>query len=376
MPFLSYSEQTGLIVKSKADILEDLKSICKTAYGNNFVVVEGTEMYTFLDTLASALAENGAASKAVYDAFSFMGASGAPLDVLCSLAGIVRKEGESDNALRARYYKFLYTTSVGTEQGLSAQLLKQTITKTSEQSGITSYEVVALVDEVSITNNDQATPVNFVGTGDLPGHSIAVVCRKGDAFFEKTSDTVALQDVTYYVKYNQLHYIKAIKSPGDTLTDNVYYVENDNIDDLCKQLSNIVLEYKSLGCGVLKDTSAQVNYAYFQANEYDIDIQLTITFASNVTSESEQTAVKDRITHNVIDYINSLAISESVLYSGIMGCVYNAYTQLGYTSYAFECSVIKYKQPSDLTYNNTLAAGGSINVIKSKFAVCSSVTYA
>lgn len=316
MGFLTYNEQTGLVVKTKAQIQEDLTNLLKQAYGQNLVISEGTELYAFVDVISAALTENGNAAKAVYDAFGFITASGTPLEVLCSTAGITRKtlpDGtlESDNALRARYYKFLYSSSVNTTQGLEARLLAYTYTL--DVNGVST--VYYPVNEVTILNNDTSSIQTISGI-QMVAHSIFVVVNIDPAFEEACG-----------------------KQWGNSIKTTVF-----------TDLDNIVLDYKSLGCGITvlsnPDIPPVVNYVHesvqnvlFANKNPDVDNTLKLSASTEVSNDPQRkNAITEQVLNNVIDYINSLKMGEDVLKSGIAACVYKAYTDLGYTDYAFSIS--------------------------------------
>lgn len=312
MGFLTYNEQTGLVVKTKAQIQEDLINLLKQAYGQNLVISEGTELYAFVDVISAALTENGNAAKAVYDAFGFITASGTPLEVLCSTAGITRKtlpDGtlESDNALRARYYKFLYSTSVNTTQGLEARLLAYTYTL--DVNGVST--VYYPVNEVTILNNtngqpEQEQPPTVISGITMNPHSIFVVVNIDPAFEEACGEQW-----------------------GNSIKTTVF-----------TDLDNIVLNYKSLGCGitVLSNPKPVVSYVYESvANQmFPSNQSLVLDVSSDIEGDNERKyAIINQVQSNLIDYINSLKMGEDILKSGVAACVYKAYTDLGYTDYAF-----------------------------------------
>ena len=309
MAFVEFNSNTGLIVKTKATILNELKEIFKMAYGSSFVITEGTELYTLLDMLSSQLAETGSAAKAVYDAFSFVTATGTPLDVLCSLAGIARKENESDNALRARYYKFLYTKSVGTVEGLESKLLEHTIAISEDNK----TAIIAAVDEVRIVNNTQSEAVDFLGTKDLPAHSIAVVCKHTNKFPTKQTDSIQ------YTKFRS-------------------------------ELSDIVQNYKSLGCGVYVEEDDSVGYNYVKANPVNAAISMSIVInPAAELDDSRKNSISFYIKKNVLDYVNSRKIGEDLLFSGFSSCVYKAYVDIGYDDYTFELAGVSINDKSIAT---------------------------
>jgi hypothetical protein len=308
MGFLTYNEQTGLVVKTKAQIQEDLTNLLKQAYGQNLVISEGTELYAFVDVISAALTENGNAAKAVYDAFGFITASGTPLEVLCSTAGITRKtlpDGtlESDNALRARYYKFLYSSSVNTTQGLEARLLAYTYTL--DVNGVST--VYYPVNEVTILNNDTSSIQTISGI-QMVAHSIFVVVNIDPAFEEACGEQW-----------------------GNSIKTTVF-----------TDLDNIVLNYKSLGCAITVLSNPEpepvVSYVYESvANQmFPSNQSLVLDVSSDIEGDNERKyAIINQVQSNLIDYINSLKMGEDILKSGVAACVYKAYTDLGYTDYAF-----------------------------------------
>lgn len=89
--WVKFDEETGLKVSTQSEIFEDLKSILKSSFGADFVIQEGSDMFSFLDSLATSLANSGGSYKKIYDAIDFISASGITLDNAVSLAGIVRK---------------------------------------------------------------------------------------------------------------------------------------------------------------------------------------------------------------------------------------------------------------------------------------------
>jgi uncharacterized phage protein gp47/JayE len=89
--WVKFDETTGLKVSTQSKIMEDLKLILKSSFGNDFVIQEGSEMFTFLDLLASSLSKSASEYKKIYDSIGFVNATGVTLDNAVSLAGIVRE---------------------------------------------------------------------------------------------------------------------------------------------------------------------------------------------------------------------------------------------------------------------------------------------
>lgn len=292
--FLSYDPNTGLKVKTKAEIMSDLINMCKAAYGDSYVVDEGTEMYTFLDILASGITDVGNSALDVYNAFSFIYATGAPLDALVSLAGVTRNDGETDSQLRARYYRFLYSKSVGTVEGLEAKLLDYSSTVTNEDGSNTT---VNPIKDVKVYENATGTPVTDNSIATYPGG-------------------------TYTVDAHSILVILKIKD-GYTLTD------SDKVN-----INNIILDYKSLGCGVTVNASDNSEY-FATTNDCNLSLTINIYFFDSADKNDYGTSVQKYIEENIRNYISNLKLGEDIQYSGIMSCIYQAYSQLGVNDYIF-----------------------------------------
>lgn len=89
---LTFDNDAGLSAGSQADILSDLCKISNASFGTDFNAGEqGTEWYSFLQSLSAALADFGGAAMQMYNNISVNNATGITLDTICSLNGIQRK---------------------------------------------------------------------------------------------------------------------------------------------------------------------------------------------------------------------------------------------------------------------------------------------
>lgn len=89
--FVKFDEKTGLSVNTQSKIFEDLKLMLQSSFGTDFVIQDGSEMFTFLDLLATSLAHSAGEYKKIYDSLGFINATGVTLDNAVSLAGITRE---------------------------------------------------------------------------------------------------------------------------------------------------------------------------------------------------------------------------------------------------------------------------------------------
>ena len=327
LSFISYNPNTGLVVKTKAEIMDTLLNIAQQAYGGSYTVDKGTEMYNFLDIIASAITDAGNACQDVYNAFSFITAEGAPLDSLVSLAGISRIEGESDTQLRARYYRFLYTQSSGTMEGLTARIIESTTTQTDVEAHY--------IQDVRIYENYGTTTVQDYsiawspnGVYSIEDHSILVVIKLREDYI----------DAGYFTQESSEPYTQSI-------------VQED-----AQALNEIIENYKSLGCGLIENNTrvdADTTYYFAIALNSELTITINIYFPDRTNYVNYHAAVENYIKTSVQSYINGLQLGEDILYSGIMACVYQAYNELSVNDYIFTVG-----NGSDQQQNNDIVVTG------------------
>ena len=308
--FISYDPNTGLIVKTKAEIMASLIEITQQAYGGSYTVDEGTEMYNLLDIIASSITDAGNACQLVYDAFSFITAQGAPLDALVSLAGVTRIPGETDAQLRARYYKFLYTQSTGTVEGLEARVYELQTTQTDVESNfIQNVRVYENYTNTAVTDANIAWSPNGIYT--VGAHSILVVVQLRDDYIEAG------------------HF--EVSGSGTSQTQTI--VQED-----ATALNNVIENYKSLGCGITLNNmrvGEDTPYYFAIAMNSQLKVTINIYFPNRTDYVNYHAAVENYIKTYVSEYLNGLNIGEDILYSGIMSCVYKAYDALSADDFIF-----------------------------------------
>ena len=308
--FISYDPNTGLIVKTKAEIMASLIEITQQAYGGSYTVDEGTEMYNLLDIIASSITDAGNACQLVYDAFSFITAQGAPLDALVSLAGVTRIPGETDAQLRARYYKFLYTQSTGTVEGLEARVYELQTTQTDVESNfIQNVRVYENYTNTAVTDANIAWSPNGIYT--VGAHSILVVVQLRDDYIEAG------------------HF--EVSGSGTSQTQTI--VQED-----ATALNNVIENYKSLGCGITLNNMREnedIPYYFAVAMNSQLKVTINIYFPNSTDYVNYHAAVENYIKTYVSEYLNGLNIGEDILYSGIMSCIYKAYNSLSADDFIF-----------------------------------------
>lgn len=364
---LKYDAITGLKVGTKAEIQQDLQNIWKTAYGNDVVIDQGTETYSFIDLLSSLLTDMGNAAKEMYDSLSFATAGtyrddttlqGAPLDMLCSLVGISRKQGESDTELRHRYYAYLYQQSVGTSEGLRAQMLKIQLSDFNN----TKFNI----KDAYIYNNGTgenktitypATATGVINTVTIPGHSILPVIRIEGIETDLQGNETKITDVTTSKLYSD--------------TD----LTNFNL------IKDCIENYKSLGCGLYTQTpsteSAQWWCRYHDATyaiiampiKTSLTIKIALSYKDYITLDSQQlTGIKNGIQQalqsELFEYLSNFALGQDLAYGDIVGRCYAEIDKLNYTS--ITCSI------TGVSYETHCALGGELTLDASDtFNICS-----
>lgn len=341
---LKYDVVTGLKVGTKAEIQHDLQDIWKTAYGNDVVIDQGTETYSFIDLLSSLLADMGNAAKEMYDSLSFATAGtyrddttlqGAPLEMLCSLVGISRKDGESDTELRHRYYAYLYQQSVGTSEGLRAQMLKI-------QLSDYNYNKFTVKDAY-IYNN---------GTGDEKTISYPAASETDPKIQVNTDVKIPPHSILPIIR------IEGLDTDGNIMynvTNSMLYSKDDNTSNY-NAIKDCIENYKSLGCGLYEQTPYdESTQTQWYATNHDmtyaiiameiltrIQINVKIAYKDYVTFDTQQlTAVENAITQAIqtalTGYLSNFMLGQDLAYGDIVGRCYAEIDKLNYT--AITCSI-------------------------------------
>lgn len=331
--FIKYDKTTGLKIKNKAEINADLTTFFQTAYGGDLVIQEGTEVYTFIDVLSTGISNMSTAIKGVWDAFSFIGASGASLDILCNAFGISRNEGETDEQLRSRYYISMFAKSVGTMDGLKAQIMKLSsmIDDTNTRD--------CFVKEVAVTEYlaDTQTPIildevpSTATTSNFPAHSITPVIK----LYERTdSGEVPVTDFASTVS-------------------------------VAKVIQDTVQNYKSLGClcNGLSDIQDQISGAtdfnkFYYAVQYPVYIEITLSWVNAGDQNTYETLLHEYIKQRVYNYVSSLGINTPITVNGLQACVFAANVDLT-NQPLVTVSSLKYKKQSG---SYTTISGGMIPI--------------
>ena len=308
--FISYDPNTGLIVKTKSEIMDSLIEIAQEAYGGSYVIDEGTEMYNLLDIISSSLTDAGNACQSVYNAFSFITAQGAPLDALVSLAGITRIQGETDTQLRARYYQFLYSQSSGTMEGLTAKIIESTTTASNVESNyIQDVRVYENYSNDSVSSGGIAWTPNGIYT--IESHSILVVIKLRE-------------------DYEQQYF--SLSSSDSSQTQTI-------LSEDAQALNTTIENYKSLGCGItqnnMRPNSTDTPYYFAIAMNSNLSVSINIYFPEYENYVNYHAAVENFIKNSIMEYLSNLQLGEDILFTGIMSCIYKAYDSLSVNDYIF-----------------------------------------
>lgn len=300
----------GLIIKSKSEIMSDLDTIDKLSFGSDMADtsgsttqsnVMGTAWYTHNELLAQCIASIGSAVKAIYDSTNIMSCTGRNLDNRVLGAGITRREGESDAALRYRYLIAVSTPSISTSEGLTARL-------TGAQFQNNDGDLIE-IKSVLITQNtgSNAPPVDTSTTIDE--HSI-LVC------LEIPGITNGTQLATY--------------SPIDTQY-------GSKIDNAVKYIGYVIQQYKTLGCGTngsidvqIPDTSYTVWFSL--VTEVPVSITIGMSYSSATVLQETYLEIQNKIKESITNYMDSFSIGKDVLFNDILSLSQQVIISYGYSN--------------------------------------------
>ena len=158
--FVPYIDGTGIHMPTYEDRLEDLCGAYRNIFGIGSELSEAVPDYQLLSVFAKALDDVSALCLQAYNSRNPMYASGAALDLLLPQYGISRQAGETDASVRSRIRH-----SLAGRSGSSLDALRAAVLSASKVRDAKIY----------VNETDTADSIG------IPGHSIAVVTRGGNA---------------------------------------------------------------------------------------------------------------------------------------------------------------------------------------------------
>lgn len=307
----------GLRTSTKPEILNVLTNMTVEAFGADFAVEEGSAWYIFLDSLSNSLDNVCTAARELYNAQGIINANGSNLDNIVSLAGIYRKKDESDEQLRNRAIKSVYSTATSVAESLESALLQ-----------------LDYIEFARVIDNPEDKNIT-VGEVTIAPHNIWVLV--------KVKDGVS--------------------------------IDPNNTDGAKreKEIAETILHYKSLGSGTMnyspeggttaisktghtaKVSIDGIDYEikFNETAETSVHIKVVLNVDSTVVKTKEQ---KDNIIKSVSDaitnYVNSLNIGQDVLMSRVVSVISSTNT---YTDYGYDVKKIQIGLNAVLTDTDTMA---------------------
>lgn len=307
----------GLRTSTKPEILNVLTNMTVEAFGADFAVDEGSAWYIFLDSLSNSLDNVCTAARELYNAQGIINANGSNLDNIVSLAGIYRKKDESDEQLRNRAIKSVYSTATSVAESLESALLQ-----------------LDYIEFARVIDNPQNKNMT-VGEVTIAPHNIWVLVKVKDGISIDTNDTEGAKRE--------------------------------------KEIAETILHYKSLGSGTMNYSSEGgtaaisktghtatvsidgIDYEikFNETAEASVHIKVVLNVDSTVVKTKEQNdniikSVSDAITN----YVNSLNIGQDVLMSRVVSVISSTNT---YTDYGYDVKKIQIGLKAVLTDTDTMA---------------------
>ena len=400
--WINFNQDSGLSVSPQAEIFNDLTTLFKSSFGEDFVIQEGSEMYTFLNSLAEALAKSGGEYKKIYDSIGFISASGVTLDNAVSLAGIKRDRLVRSSVKITITRDETVTTDlliqnlrISDINGNSWEPANNTFTIYTTDWSNNTYEL-----EFFATDGNIEKPYNVSVKANNDGSnepwSVVTGGRNGITFQNKEDSTIGREKETdgqlKYRYYTALHNasistIDGLKSKllnavnldlkqidAKTLNSPIKYVyiyqntdsakdnyevaghsiwviiaqENDNKEDN-ETIAKIIANYKSLGVGTsfgkstenyrVKETIDGNDIYFSRVENKDCYVNVTLNFNTDLTDD-DKNKIKNNVKTKINNYIDNLGIGEDVLFQGVASAIFTIYEESGFKDYTFDITSI------------------------------------
>lgn len=399
-----YDNDTGLIVSTQSEIFQSLKDILYSSFGTDFVIQEGSEMFTFLDLLSTSLAQSAGAYKKVYDSIGFVNASGVTLDNAVALAGISRN-GMSRSKVNITLSR---DTNVGSvtlsfprirDINGNSWYTDETITiEEGETSKVATFYASDGNSEypynIFIKAKNSGTELSWDRLSGIPA-SITFIQNAGDSVLGEEKETDAHLRYRYYLALhtNSVATVDGLKSKllnmnnldledigitnGLENPPNYVYihqnvdsnkdgydvpghsiwviVDGENQTDVAgitdnEKIARLIKNFKSLGAGTSfgkSDEGHRItceidgNTIYFsRAEDLDCAVEISISIGSSVLTE-DYANIQQAIEDKILNYVNNLGVGNDVLFGGISSAIYELYSSLNYSDYVFDITGIK-----------------------------------
>jgi len=410
---LNYDPQTGLSISSRGEILNDLESLTKIAYGPDYVIEQGNEWYSFLDILAGSLAELAGVCQDIYASLSFNGAAGVPLDNVVSYAGIIRKPKSNSTVevvvtvppavaavttypigiLSGNIYIEDPNGNVWTNKEdlyiLNNTISKKTVLFEAINSNPNPTNIQVDAYTTFTLQSGCMYGVGFEYENQLPSKlgreeedDAQLRARYAAENYRRSTGTIEgvkakiIEEtgVKYcYIRENSTagtvegmtpHSIWVVVD-GNSTWDGTGTVSN-YVGDL--EIARAILEYKSLGCGTSVPTEHRSynsaegtgmircditigsdDYVVFFSRAEAVPCRVIVDMSTTLPDENERQSAELLIKQNIAAYINGLGIGNDVLSSGVYSQIFAVISDRNYKDFIM-----------DVTNLSILRTGGSV----------------
>ena len=153
--FAPYIDGSGLHMPTYEDRLEDLASAYRSIFGIDSELSESVPDYQLLSVFAKALDDTSALVLQAYASRNPLYASGAALDMLLPLYGLVREPGEDDAAVRKKISNSMSGRGAGSLDAIAAAVqscqwvrhsrVYENDTDTTDANGIPAHSIAAVI---------------------------------------------------------------------------------------------------------------------------------------------------------------------------------------------------------------------------------------
>lgn len=360
--FSPYIDQYGFHIPTYIDIRDDLINQMKTIFGNDIYIDEDSQDYQQISIFAKKIFDLYSLAILTYNNRTPNTAVGVGLDNLCALVGITRKPatkskvnltitGDPGTVLNGcKASDGVYTWNIPNGVTIPSNGIITIECECSEGGAITAQPntITTIVTPVygwlSVTNNYNATPGSNQETdAELRARFANSTSISSTSIFDSLLSSIQTLDGVTRVKgyENDTGSTDANGIPAHSVC---FIVEGG--DDT--EIGTEILFKKTPGCGTYGDESVtlttssgtQTTINFYRPTYKNVYVRVTIHTLSGYNS-----SYADMIKSAIVDYINSLGISDSV-YRSVLWSV--AISQMGeITSPAY--SVVSVQTSTDGT---------------------------
>lgn len=343
--FTPYIDTSGLHIPAYTEIRDSLVEDAKTIFGQDIYLEPDSQDYQYISAVALKINDAFLAAQMVYNSRSPSGSIGTTLDSIVKLNGIKRKSATYSTAsvtltgtagtvitngivgdVSGNNWSLPVTVTIGAGGTVQTTATCQIAGAILASAGDINKIVTPTAGWTGVTNTIATVGAPVESDGQLRSRQAISTARPSRTMLEGTTGGIAeVPGVTRYRLYeNDTNVTDSHGLPAHSITA---VVEGGaNLD-----IATAIYQRKGIGCytngdisvGIVDSSGRTTNIRFYRPAYVDIKVTVSVKALAGYTTQTTAD-----IKENVMDYLNSLDIGESLTLSALWGAALSAMPNL------------------------------------------------